>query len=97
MPIAIVNRIKAPSMEVFDETIRRFKSRAGLVDRMPGFLGFELWANKDHLEILVITKWRSREDMENWVNSEEFQRAHSRRGNGTGAESEGRVYEIILH
>ena len=97
MPIAIVNRIKAPDKETFSHIIERFKNRAGLVDRMPGFQGFELWANEEKLEILVITRWRSREDLENWVNSQEFKKAHERAGTGGGSsESEGTVYDIII-
>ena len=97
MPIAIVNRIKAPDRETFNHIIERFKNRAGLVDRMPGFQGFELWANEEKLEILVITRWRSKEDMENWVNSQEFRKAHERASTGgRSSESEGTVYDILI-
>ncbi len=97
MPIAIVNRINAPNKEAFHNIIERFRNRAGLVDRMPGFQGFELWANEEKLEILVITRWRSKKDLENWINSEEFKKAHERARTGdSNTDSEGTIYEIVL-
>ncbi|MCE4624926.1 MAG: antibiotic biosynthesis monooxygenase [Desulfurococcales archaeon] len=93
MVVAIVNRIVAEDEEVFDRIIERFKNRARLVDRMPGFMGIELFVNRERREVLVITRWRSREDMERWLESAEFRMAH--RGGGSRASSEGIVYEVI--
>ena len=96
MPVVIMNKIKAGDKETFETIINRFKGRAGLVDSMPGFQGIELLVDKENLEILVMTRWRSRKDMERWLQSTQFKQAHPRReGKPLNAESEGIVYEVI--
>ncbi len=96
MAVAVVNRIRAPSREALEAVVARFRGRAGLVDRMPGFEGIELLVDWEGLEVLVVTRWRSREDFERWASSREFREAHSRLEAAVeGLESEGRIYEII--
>lgn len=44
---------------------------------MPGFEAFELLRPTDDREtFLVYTRWATREDFENWVNSQAFQHGH---------------------
>ncbi len=59
----------------------RFRNRAHLVDGMPGFISNKvLRPMKSGDPYVVLTLWESREDFKNWVNSEEFQKGHSRSG-----------------
>ncbi|MCE4612314.1 MAG: antibiotic biosynthesis monooxygenase [Desulfurococcales archaeon] len=94
---SIINYIKADTEETLEKVIRAFKERLGAVEKREGFFGLTVLANKERLEVLVITYWRDREAFEKWVNSEEFKRAHekarSRRLSGTT--SQGVEYEVI--
>lgn len=98
MPIAVVNYIRASSVEAFDRVVGAFRNRAGLVEDSPGFLGLEILANRDRLEVLVVTLWESREAYEGWVNSRRFREAHAgARTSGRGADSEGVIYDVVDH
>lgn len=56
----------------------RFANRAGEVEKLPGFEGFSLLRpTDDGGQYFVVTRWRSEEDFERWVNSPEFQRGHA--------------------
>ncbi len=91
-----VNRIKARDREALERLVEAFRNRRGLVDRMPGFKGFALLVDWDRLEALVMTKWESREAFQAWVESEEFRKAHEKARGGSGLESEGGLYEVVL-
>ena len=58
----------------------RFGSRAHEVENMEGFEGFELLrpVEGDH-RYYVYTQWRSEEDFQRWVNSDEFRKGHAKR------------------
>lgn len=59
----------------------RFRDRAGLVDRMPGFVAFHLLRPTEPGDpYIAMTFWQSREHFEAWTNSEEFQQGHARSG-----------------
>ena len=52
----------------------RFGPRGG-VENQEGFMGFELWKQKqdeDHEEYLVVTHWESEEAFKGWIGSESF-------------------------
>ncbi len=78
--ITAMNRIYvAPEYaEQFEE---RFRTRARLVDGMPGFL----W-NKALRPVnpgdpyIVLTLWESRAAFDSWVQSDEFMKGHARSG-----------------
>ena len=56
----------------------RFAGRAGSVEQAPGFEYFELLrplAGTD--DYLVYTRWRSKEDFEEWTRSQSFSRGHA--------------------
>lgn len=56
----------------------RFASRAGEVEKMPGFRHFELLRPVEGTDrYLVYTRWDSKADFDSWVQSMEFQRGHS--------------------
>ncbi|MGW9348369.1 Heme-degrading monooxygenase HmoA [Nocardiopsis flavescens] len=56
----------------------RFAKRAGLVEGQPGFEEFQLLRPVEGTDkYLVYTRWRSQEDFENWLNSQEFRKGHA--------------------
>ncbi len=60
------------------ELEKRFANRAGEVEKMPGFEGFELLRPvSGDKRYFVYTRWASEEDFQNWVNSQSFQRGHA--------------------
>ncbi len=79
MSVVKINAITVPEGRGA-ELEARFGSRGREVERMEGFEGFELLrpvAGEDRY--FVYTRWRSEEDFERWVNSEEFKKGHARR------------------
>lgn len=97
MAVVIINRIMADDKETLERIVERFRNRAGLVDKMDGFLGIELLVNEEDLEIMVLTRWRDMDSLNSWLNSPEFKKAHSgdRSGNVLNARSSGKVYMSI--
>jgi heme oxygenase (mycobilin-producing) len=78
--ITVANRIfVAPEFaEQFEE---RFRQRAGLVDRMPGFISNQVLRPVNEGDpYIVLTWWERREDFEAWTRSEEFREGHARSG-----------------
>ncbi|WP_020618809.1 heme oxygenase [Paenibacillus daejeonensis] len=64
-----------------DKLIERF-DRIGKVEAMEGFLGLEVLLTqnlKDHDEVSVVTRWRTKEDFQNWTRSEAFKESHAHR------------------
>jgi heme-degrading monooxygenase HmoA len=58
-----------------------FRNRAGLVDRMPGFIRNLLLRPVNHGDpYVVLTLWESRAHFEAWVRSPEFVQGHARSG-----------------
>jgi len=88
MSIIKINAITVPS-EAGDEVAKRFAARAGAVDDMEGFEGFELLRPTDDRDTwLVITRWADEESFRGWVESPQF--AHGHRAAGEVAGGEGR-------
>jgi len=59
----------------------RFRDRAGLVDKMPGFVSnLVLRPVNEGDPYVVFTVWQSRHDFLNWVRSDEFVRGHAQSG-----------------
>lgn len=78
--ITVANRIyvKAEYAEAFEQ---RFRERAGLVDKMPGFISNQvLRPVNDGDPYVVLTLWNSRQDFLNWVRSDEFVKGHAQSG-----------------
>ncbi|MCY9785323.1 antibiotic biosynthesis monooxygenase [Nocardiopsis sp. EMB25] len=75
----------------------RFAKRAGLVENQPGFEEFQLLRPVEGTDrYLVYTRWRSEEDFQSWVNSQDFKHGHAqaaresgRTGHGHGHGGEG--------
>ncbi len=80
--LVVMVRIPVGSREESDRMLERFRNRAGLVDGMPGFMGFELLQGDG--ELISLTRWASREALDNWMNSEANAQAHARVPRPTG-------------
>ena len=78
--ITVANRIYV-APEYHDEFEERFQNRARLVDGMPGFISNQvLRPVNDGDPYVVLTLWESRQDFENWIESEEFRKGHAHSG-----------------
>jgi heme oxygenase (staphylobilin-producing) len=67
-----------------DDVVERFANSQGSVQGFPGFHSMEVLKTDGGEgggeEVLVITRWESREDFDAWVASAEFKQAHGRGG-----------------
>jgi heme-degrading monooxygenase HmoA len=90
MSIVKINAITVPA-DSGDELARRFAARAGAVDGVPGFEGFELLQPTDGRNVwLVVTRWADEDSFEAWRNSASFGHGHGRpEGPGAGAPGAG--------
>ena len=78
--ITVANRIYV-KQEYADAFEQRFRERAGLVDKMPGFISNHvLRPVNDGDPYVVFTLWNSRQDFLNWVRSDEFVKGHAQSG-----------------
>jgi heme oxygenase (mycobilin-producing) len=76
MSVVKINAITVPEdrRESFEE---RFRSRAGAVEKTPGFERFELLRPQEGTDLyLVYTRWESEEAFQAWHNSQDFNHAH---------------------
>ena len=78
--ITVANRIYVKP-EYAEDFEQRFRERAGLVDKMPGFISNQvLRPVNDGDPYVVFTLWNSREDFLNWVRSDDFVKGHAQSG-----------------
>jgi heme oxygenase (mycobilin-producing) len=92
-----INAITVPR-ERFEEFASRFASRAGRVEGAEGFEGFELLRPNDEREVcLVLTRWRSEEDFQAWMQSADFAAGHAQhRSSGpVGSASELWSFDVL--
>ena len=76
MSIVKINAITVPAGSG-DELARRFAARAGAMEGVDGFLGFELLRPTDERTTwLVVTRWRDEFSYEAWRGSEAFTMGH---------------------
>ena len=78
--ITVANRIyvKREFAEAFEQ---RFRERAGLVDKMPGFVSNQVLRPVNEGDpYIVFTTWNSRQDFLNWVRSDAFTKGHAQSG-----------------
>lgn len=98
MSVVKINALDVPS-HLAKTLEERFANRAGEVEKLPGFEGFSLLRpTDDGGRYFVVTRWRSEEDFERWLNSPEFQRGHAQStGHGPAAtHSELLSFEVVL-
>ena len=96
----VMNRISVNPdyAEQFEE---RFRTRAGEVDKMKGFVRNQVLRpdNPDD-PYVVMTFWKSKEDFNNWVNSDAFRLGHAQSGTLPHEAFKGRPklesFEVIL-
>jgi heme oxygenase (mycobilin-producing) len=82
MSIVKINAITVPK-DSGDELARRFAARAGAMEGVDGFLGFELLRPTDERTTwLVVTRWRDEFSYEAWRGSEAFAVGHGHGGAG---------------
>jgi heme-degrading monooxygenase HmoA len=84
MSVVKINAIEvAPGMG--DALEERFAKRASEVERMPGFLGFELLRPVEgETRYFVYTRWESEEAFRAWVESPAFTRGHAQAAKESG-------------
>lgn len=69
-----VNRIQVP-VEHQERLIGNFEKAMPGMKRFKGFLGLELWTAEDNT-ILGVSRWESKEAMEEYLNNSLFQQHH---------------------
>jgi heme-degrading monooxygenase HmoA len=93
----VINIVTVPR-ERREEFERRFETRAGLVEKQPGFEAFELLRPQSGDDFYVYTRWSSKQDFENWIGSDDFRKGHVQHsGDGpVGVASEVKTFEVVL-
>ena len=76
--VVVTNRIPVTKGHEADFE-ERFRNRAGLIDKEPGFIRNEILRPIKGDFYLVKTYWRSQADFERWTKSDSFRQAHSNR------------------
>ncbi len=78
--ITVANRIYVKP-EYADAFEMRFRERAGLVDKMPGFISNQILRPvNDGDPYVVFTTWMRRQDFLDWVRSDAFVKGHAQSG-----------------
>ncbi len=78
------------------ELEKRFAERAGEVEKMPGFEGFELLRPADgEGPYYVYTRWESEGAFQAWVNSDAFKKGHRQASRAQGRESVSHASELL--
>jgi len=78
--ITVANRIFVEP-QYAEQFEARFRDRAGLVDRMPGFVANQVLRPVNPGDpYVVLTWWMSRQDFEAWTRSDAFREGHARSG-----------------
>jgi len=100
MAVVKINAIEVP--EGRGEALEaRFRARVGEVERMPGFLGFELLRpTGGEKRYFVYTRWETEEAFRAWVEGPAFGRGHADRSGGeqrpVGTGSSLLEFEVVL-
>jgi len=68
-----VNKMAMPAPQQ-ERVAQEFERRAGDLKQLKGSLGLEIWRSDDAL--LVVSRWESKEAMEEYVNHPMFRRHH---------------------
>ena len=96
----VMNRIpvNAEYAEQFEE---RFRTRAGEVDKMQGFMRNQVLRPVTAEDpYIVMTFWESKEDFDAWVDSDAFKKGHARSGTLPHEAFKGRPklesFEVVL-
>ena len=93
--IVVMNRITVAEgrEKDFEDT---FTARDRAVDAMPGFIDLEVLRPGEGTTYIVMSKWKSREDFENWTHSEAFAAAHKKPSPGLASTRPTlEIYEVL--
>jgi heme-degrading monooxygenase HmoA len=84
MAVVKINAIEV-APERGAELEERFARRASEVEKMPGFLGFELLRPvAGESRYFVYTRWESEDDYQSWRGSQAFTRGHAQAARDRG-------------
>lgn len=95
--IVVMNRITVAEgrHEEFEEN---FGGRELAVHLMPGFVDLEVLRPQEGSLYIVLTRWKTRQDFEQWTQSEVFLAAHKKQTPGVAAERPTlEIYEVLTH
>ncbi|MFN8517526.1 MAG: antibiotic biosynthesis monooxygenase [Thermomicrobiales bacterium] len=98
--ITTMNRIFV-NPDYAEQFENNFRERAGLVDRMGGFISNQLLRPSAPGDpYIVLTQWQTRAQFEAWVRSPEFAHGHARSGSlpreAYSAPNKLELHEVIL-
>ncbi|MBB6449584.1 heme oxygenase (staphylobilin-producing) [Geomicrobium halophilum] len=96
----VMNELKV-SAENKDDLKSRFEKSKDRMKEVPGCLEFLfLESEKEEDKLVVYTKWESRGDYENWLESDSFKKAHggkSSKEQQPSTENELRSFQVVFH
>jgi heme-degrading monooxygenase HmoA len=62
-----------------DDLVAAFQARSRLADAAKGFVDLQVWrSDRDPGELIMVSRWDSREDFKAYMKSAEHQTSHSR-------------------
>ncbi|KIL47339.1 antibiotic biosynthesis monooxygenase family protein [Jeotgalibacillus campisalis] len=70
----------------------RFKSRAGLIDKEPGFIAIRVLRPVNSDIYVVLTQWDSEDSFKNWQSSQAYNKAHEKRGTDQGLDHQKTIF-----
>ncbi len=90
--IVAISRFRAPTEET-EALVARFQQRARRVDAHEGFLGLEVLRSFEPVpEFLLVTRWRDREALRAYLQSEDFR---TTKAASTAQDSTFSMYEVV--
>ncbi|HLZ61361.1 MAG TPA: antibiotic biosynthesis monooxygenase family protein [Ktedonosporobacter sp.] len=87
----VVSKIQAPAARkqaVWDG----FEKAAPSMKQFRGFLGLELWNAEDDDTVLAVSRWESKEAMEEYLNNDLFKHHHGGASSGPQRPSDQQTY-----
>lgn len=90
-----INRLRLPA-EYAGRLEEGFKSQAGGMDGVAGFVSFDLLRAEEGGEYLVVTRWNDKPSFEAWREGDAFQRSHGSTNPNSPVKSELSMYDLVL-
>jgi heme oxygenase (staphylobilin-producing) len=91
----VINRLKAPA-EYAPRLEQGFAHTSGGLQGLPGFVAFQFWRRDEGGEYLAVTTWQDKAAYENYLNSEQFQRAHGGANPNSPVQSSLESYDVLI-
>ncbi|PPA72398.1 antibiotic biosynthesis monooxygenase family protein [Jeotgalibacillus proteolyticus] len=70
----------------------RFKTRAGLIDKEPGFVAIRVLRPIKSDIYVVLTQWKDEDSFKNWQSSQAYNKAHEKRGTDQGLDQKKSIF-----